>query len=203
MAALALVDFGATGIFLYPQFVKEYSAVVRPREYPREVTVIDGRVINSGLITYKATVQLVIGDHCETLVGDIMNTRKYSCNLGTRWLVRHDSNIRWSRGDVQFDSLFFLEQCIHQGTTSRSTCKSRWMLGLVASKHAMVAATAFQLLAKDAKIYALEICECNGPKLVSIPLEYHDLSELFSKNASNKLPNQCGPSDMKIDFKEG
>ena len=66
----------------------------------------------------------------------------------------------------------------------------------------MVAAMAFQLLAKDAEIYTLEICECNEPKLVSIPPEYHDLSKAFSKNASNELPDH-GPFDMKIDFKEG
>ena len=75
------------------------------------------------------------------------------------------------------------------------------MSGLVAPKHAMVGAAAFQLSAKDAKIYALEICECNEPEPVSIPSEYHDLSEAFSKNASNELPNH-GPFDMKIDFKE-
>ena len=76
------------------------------------------------------------------------------------------------------------------------------MLGLVAPKHAMVAATTFQLLAKDAEIYAMEICECNGLELVSIPPEYHDLSKAFSENASNELPDH-GPFDMKIDFKEG
>ena len=85
---------------------------------------------------------------------------------------------------------------------SRGTCKSKWMLGLVASKHAMVAVTAFQLLAKDAEIYTLEICECNEPELISIPLEYHDLSKAFSENASNELPDNSS-LDMKIDFKEG
>ena len=75
------------------------------------------------------------------------------------------------------------------------------MSGLVAPKHAMIVATTFQLLAKDAEIYTLEICECNEPELVSIPPKYHDLSKAFSENASNELPDH-GPFDMKIDFKE-
>ena len=75
LAALALVDSSAIGIFLHPQFVQECGAVVNPREYLREVMVIDGRMINSVLITYKASVQLVIGDHCKMLVADMENTR--------------------------------------------------------------------------------------------------------------------------------
>ena len=68
--------------------------------------------------------------------------------------------------------------------------------------HAMIATTTFQLSMEDAKIYALEMCECNGPEPVSIPLEYHDLTKAFSENGFNELPNHS-PFDMKIDFKEG
>lgn len=35
-----------------------------------------------------------------------------------------------------------------------------------------------------------------------IPLDYVDLEGAFSEDASNELP-QHGPSDMKIEFKEG
>ena len=35
-----------------------------------------------------------------------------------------------------------------------------------------------------------------------IPAEYADLSDAFSEEAANELPNH-GPADMKIDFKEG
>ena len=106
MAALALVDSGATRIFLYPQFVQECGVVVSPREYPHEVRVIDGRMINFGLITHKASVQLVIGDHCKMLVAGITNTGKYSCILRTPWLICHDSTICWFHKDVQFDFSF-------------------------------------------------------------------------------------------------
>ena len=202
MAALALVDSSATRIFLHLQFAQECGAVVSPRKYLHKVRVIDGRMINSGLITHEANVQLVIGDHCKILVADITNTGKYSCILGTPWLVCNDPTIRWSCRDVQFDSSFCQEQCIQQRMVSGGTCKLKWMPGLVASKHAMVVAMAFQLLAKDAEIYTLEICECNEPELVSIPHKYHDLSKAFSENASNELPDR-GPFDIKIDFKEG
>ena len=86
----------------------------------------------------------------------------------------------------------------HQGAlANQSECR-----GLVAAKHAMVAATTFQLLAKGAEIYTLEICECNELELISIPPKYHDLSDAFSENASNELLDHSS-FDMKIDFKEG
>ena len=106
VAALALVDSGAIGIFLHSQFTQECGAVVSPREYPCEVRMIDGRVINCGLITHEASVQVMIGDHCKILVANITNTRKYSCILSTPWLVCHDPTICWSHRDVQFDFSF-------------------------------------------------------------------------------------------------
>ena len=56
VVALALVDFGAIGIFLHLHFVQECGAVVSPREYPCEVKVIDRRIINFGLITHEVSV---------------------------------------------------------------------------------------------------------------------------------------------------
>lgn len=61
--AHSLIDSGATGIFVNPQFVKECHAEIRTKAVPREVRVIDGRMINSGLITKEAILTLCIGQH--------------------------------------------------------------------------------------------------------------------------------------------
>jgi hypothetical protein len=93
---LTLVDSGATGIFMHPKFAKQCNAVIQAKKVPREVRVIDGRVINSGLITHQAQVEFIIGDHKEILVADLTNTGRYACILGTPWLVSHDPTIRWA-----------------------------------------------------------------------------------------------------------
>jgi len=75
----------------------------------------------------------------------------------------------------------------------------------MAPKHNFVLATAFQLSAKEAKIYLLEILECSsidGTPKTTIPTKYSDLRGAFSEEASNKLPNH-GILDMRIEFKDG
>lgn len=112
VATTTLVDSGATGVFMHQNFARDCGAEVKRKLVPREVRVIDGRVINSGLITYEATVQLEVGDHREVVVADITNTGRYSCILGTSWLVRHDPTIRWSLKEVIFESEYCQGNCL-------------------------------------------------------------------------------------------
>lgn len=111
-SATVLVDSGATGTFMHPTFAKECQAIITPKTVPREVRVIDGRVINSGLITHEAEIHLTVNNHYETLKADITNTGRYPCVLGTPWLVRHDPSIRWSTGEVLFDSHYCQHNCL-------------------------------------------------------------------------------------------
>lgn len=79
---------------------------------------------------------------------------------------------------------------------------------LVAPKHTIVSPAAFRLSAKGVEVYALEISDLHddgGTKKMTeeqIPVEYQDLWEPFSEEASNELPSH-GVSDMEIEFKEG
>ena len=43
--------------------------------------MIDERVINSGLITHQAQVELVIGGHRKILLANITNIGRYACIL--------------------------------------------------------------------------------------------------------------------------
>lgn len=95
--AFILIDSGATGIFMHPKFVETCKAITHLKDNPREVRVIDGRVIDSGLITHQAQVELFIGNHHEMLLAEITNTGHYDCILGMPWLVRHDPIICWSQ----------------------------------------------------------------------------------------------------------
>ena len=111
-AASALVDSGATGIFMNSKFAQDCQAIIKAKEVPREVRIIDGKVINSGLINHEATVELKVRNHRETLIADITNTGRYPCVLGTPWLVCHNPTIRWSKGEVLFASLYCHQTCL-------------------------------------------------------------------------------------------
>lgn len=249
LPATTLVDSGATGVFIHPLFARKCHAEIRPKLVPREVRVIDGRIINSGLITHEAVVELQVENHHERLTADITNTGRYPCILGTPWLVRHDPTIRWSKGEVLFDSTYCGENCLQllnsnrqpvtsgnegahadpaenrvtetaQAEVARSarsvgnqglvepTHSAPWTPNSKAPRYALVSAAAFQLSAKGAELYSLEVSELfgsdedNKATKEGIPLEYQDMQGAFSEDASNELPDH-GISDMKIEFKEG
>ena len=106
LMATALINLGTMGIFIHPKFAKECNAIQRPKDIPREVRMIDGRVISSKLITHEATIKMTIGDHEEILVADITNTGKYPCILGIPWLTSHDPTIWWAQQRALFDSSY-------------------------------------------------------------------------------------------------
>lgn len=112
IATTTLIDSGATGIFMHQDFAQNCGARIQSKKIPQEVRVIDGRVINSGLITHEATFELEVGNHRETIVADLTNTGRYHCILGTPWLIRHDPTIRWPQHQVIFDSDYCQHHCI-------------------------------------------------------------------------------------------
>lgn len=79
---------------------------------------------------------------------------------------------------------------------------------LIASKHSMVSTAAFQISAKGAEVYMLEISELysmeESGELTkdSILAEYQDMQGAFSEETTNELPEH-GISDKKIEFKDG
>lgn len=225
VAAEPLVDSGATGVFMHPDFAIKCNALIKPKEVPREVRVIDGREISSGLITHDATVRLDISGHQELLVADLTNTGKYPCILGTPWLVQHDPTIRWAEKKVVFDSAYCKQNCLqneqHQGQVLPCGVPTRMkgcltdsgkgkprptQVKLTAPKHAIVSAAAFRLSMKEAEVYSLMVSEMNEVEirndLGQVPSDYQDLQGVFSEQSANELPDH-GIADMKIEFKDG
>ena len=85
--------------------------------------MINRRVINLGLITHQAQVELVIRSHREILLVDITNTSQYACILGTPWLTCHDPIICWSQKKVLFDSPYCCDNCLDQQILRNSSYK--------------------------------------------------------------------------------
>lgn len=112
VVAPALIDSGATGVFIHPELVHKCNANLRLKQVPREVRVIDGRIIQSGLITHEASIRLVIGEHQETVTADVTNTGRFSVILGTPWLHRHDPTIYWPQRQVDFESSYCQDNCM-------------------------------------------------------------------------------------------
>lgn len=94
LPTITLVDSGATGIFMHQDFAQDCGAKIRPKLTPQEVWVIHNHVINSGLIIHEATMELTVGSQREEIVANLTNIGRYSCILGTPWLVQYNPTIR-------------------------------------------------------------------------------------------------------------
>lgn len=215
LPVVALVDSGLQGY--WSVYAPKFCSGIQGQDnangkiIPQEVPVIDGPMINSGLITREATIEVEVGDHWELLVADITNMGPYPCILRTPWLVRHDPTIRWSEKEVMFESVYCQEACLSRLSETeeksrraypRKPSKMPSQIVLIAMKHVMVLTATFRLYAKGAEVYALEVSKLTKETMDEhIPVVFKDVHGAFSKEASNELLDH-GVSDMKIEFKE-
>ena len=103
-------DIGATGqAFIDTLFAQLHSFRFICLLQPKTLTVVDSRIVTSGLITHFVTTQLFLRDesgrvHIETF--DLFFTKlgQYSIILGVTWFRKHLPHIRFDKNTVTFNS---------------------------------------------------------------------------------------------------
>ena len=118
-------DIGATGqAFIDTSFAQLHGLKFICLLQPRSLTVVDGKVVTSGLITHFVTTQLSLRDesgriHTETL--DLFPTKlgQYSIILGLPWFRKYSPHIWFDKNTVTFDFLYCLQHYSpsHQAVT--------------------------------------------------------------------------------------
>ena len=81
------------------------------------VTVVDGRVTSSKIITHFVYVPLIIDNHIEITDMFVTKLSHYLIILGISWLRLHDPHIHWKVNTLIFNSSHCLSHCL---TASRS-----------------------------------------------------------------------------------
>ena len=105
----ALVDCGVTGFaFIDKKFACDHNFPLFKLKKPRCLEVIDGRPIESSLITYMTKLKMTIAGHQEKIPLFVTKLGHYSIVLGLLWLQHHDVNICFSKITVRFDSNYCL-----------------------------------------------------------------------------------------------
>ena len=112
ISSYALVDCGATGYaFVDEEFGCNHNLPLFKLKTPHCLKVIDGRPIESGLITHLSRVQMTINGHKENIPMFVTKLRHYPIVLGLPWLCQHDVNISFAKNTLTFDSKFCLNHC--------------------------------------------------------------------------------------------
>jgi hypothetical protein len=98
----ALLDSGATGLFLDSKFVKEHN--LNTRRLPRAIPVynVDGTLNQGGSIQEEVDMIIQFNNHTEKATFAVCDLGDKAAIIGHTWLFQHNPEINWQTGEVKF-----------------------------------------------------------------------------------------------------
>jgi len=101
VAVKALLDSGATGLFMDTTFTKEKRFKIEKLKKPLLVRNVDGTTNAGGAITHQVECNMFFKGHVERARMDIYNLGKIELILEMPWLAAHNPEIDWEKGEVK------------------------------------------------------------------------------------------------------
>jgi len=93
IAVKALLDSGATGLFMDTTFAREKGFKMERIKNPLLVKNVDGTVNMGGAITHQVECNMFFKGHVERVRMDVYNLGKTEVILGMPWLAAHNPEI--------------------------------------------------------------------------------------------------------------
>jgi len=100
IAVKALLDSGATSLFMDTTFAREKGFKMEKLKNPLLVRNIDGTVNVGGAIMHQVECNMFFKGHMERVRMDIYNLGKTEVILGMLWLAAYNPKIDWEKGEV-------------------------------------------------------------------------------------------------------
>jgi len=97
----ALLDSGATGIFMDRQTAARHRFKLQKLERPIAVRNVDGTNNSGGAITHQVECNVFYKGHMERIRIDVCDLEKTEVILGMSWLAAHNPEINWETGEVK------------------------------------------------------------------------------------------------------
>ena len=101
IAVKALLDSGATGLFIDMTFAREKGFKMEKLKNPLLVRNVDGTVNVGGAITHQVECNMFFKGHMERARMDVYNLGKTEMILEMPWLAAHNPEINWEKGEVE------------------------------------------------------------------------------------------------------
>lgn len=214
-SAQALVDSGATGMFVHPDFVQKHKLDTSRLGRSIPVYNVDGTLNETGLISEVVEVILRVGDHSERATLAVTGIGSSDIIVGHTWLQHHNPEIDWQLGKVEMTRcpsdcrvakkaaantrrrLAYRKRHPQSKTFAKDNNPEDLKLELGDSIFAIyfkaeqldekvrAASTPSQRLAQDAQP---QTKEQSFEDLV--PERFHSFRDVFSKESFNELPNR-------------
>ena len=120
----ALLDCGATGLFMDTKWAKGNFISMTELEYPIHVYNVDGSRNSVGSITHKATLIMIHKGHREKVTFEICDSGKVNLIIGYTLLKKHNLEIDWTTGEIEFTRC--PAECnMAKPEKKKATCKAR------------------------------------------------------------------------------
>ena len=101
VAVKALLDSGAIGLFMDTTFAKEKGFKIEKLKKPLLVRNVDGTANAGGAIMHQVECNMFFKGHVKRVRMDVYNLGKTELILGILWLVAHNPEIDWEKGEVK------------------------------------------------------------------------------------------------------
>ena len=102
ISVTALLDSGATGMFLDTKWVKAHSLNTRKLARAIPVYNVDGTLNQGGSISEEIDLLMVYQNHSEKATFAVCDLGDKAAIIGHTWLFRHNPEIDWQSGKVTF-----------------------------------------------------------------------------------------------------
>ena len=96
-----LLDSGATGLVMSPEFAKKQGFKLKKLERPMHVRNMDGSLNKEGPIEHMVEVNIYYQGYRERTEIDVIGGQKWMVILGMPWLACHNLEIDWKTGEVK------------------------------------------------------------------------------------------------------
>ena len=97
----ALLDSGATGLFMDMTFAREKGFKIEKLKNPLLVRNVDGTVNAGGAIIHQVECNMFFKGHIKRVRMDVCNLGKTEVILGMLWLAAHNLEIDWEKREVE------------------------------------------------------------------------------------------------------
>jgi len=101
VAVKALLDSGATGLFMDMTFARKKRFKMEKSKNPLLVKNVDGMVNTGGAIIHQVECNMFFKGHVERARMDVCNLGKTEVILEMLWLAAHNPEIDWGKGEVE------------------------------------------------------------------------------------------------------
>ena len=189
----ALLDSGATGLFMDKKFVEKSRFRLEKLERPVKVMNVDG-THNSGDITHEVTCNIYYKGHKESVRFDVCSLGRTEVILGMPWLAAHNPEIDWEKGEVKLTRC--LPWCGKNNEENRKKGRTERVRGTEKEKAVSWAANKKEDWGREEE---MEIDHRKIKAMVS--KRFHRWLKVFGKVESERIPVQK-VWDHTIDIKE-